>query len=224
VSDTKPETTKNFSTKIFSLFGGAAFGALFGIAGTIYAATAGFLNKDRELDIEMTRVALTILSEANTADADDKLEPQRKFAVRALEKFSGIEIDEYDFDTWARDGIVPKVATTTVEVCAGLAHKFANGEPDYSLKSFSRSEAYINMYFLGCLKEVTRDDALKNYDALVKIEEIHDQMMEALRKKYDEDVAAGRVKPYTPSYMILPQAHPEIRVIRKWPPSLMPPS
>lgn len=80
-------------------------GAAIGAMATIGASSLGYLNKDRELDIRMVSIALTILSGKIEGE---KSEPARKFALRALEKFSGVDIPEPEFDVWVKEGIVPK--------------------------------------------------------------------------------------------------------------------
>src|SRR3954462_1752863 len=85
--------------------GTAAFlGGIVGTVGTLAAALVaawfGYLNKDRELDIEMVRVSLSIL----TGENKETSLPGRRFALKALDQYSGIRIP--DQDEWARNGTV----------------------------------------------------------------------------------------------------------------------
>lgn len=84
-------------------FNGAFFGSLIGVAAAIAATWAGFLNKDRELDIEMVRLSLSILAGENK----DTSASGRRFALRALEKYSGIDIPPDDFELWVASGTLP---------------------------------------------------------------------------------------------------------------------
>jgi hypothetical protein len=77
----------------------AAGGAIFGAVATITVGVLGFLNKDRELDIKMVEVSLSILAGENDAT---KAEPAKRFALRALERFSGVDIPDSEFEVWVK--------------------------------------------------------------------------------------------------------------------------
>lgn len=77
--------------------------AVLAVIGTISVASFGYFNKDRELDLEMVRISLSILGGENK----DTSAPARRYALKALEKYSGVEIPEPDFSTWAENGTVP---------------------------------------------------------------------------------------------------------------------
>lgn len=64
----------------------------------------GYFSKDRELDIEMVRISLSILAGEN---ADTSL-PGRKFALRTLSQYSKIDIPSEEFEDWAQRGTIPK--------------------------------------------------------------------------------------------------------------------
>ena len=80
------------------LIGGIAGGAV-----TVLSAAFGYWNKNRELDIELVRVSLSILAGENK----DTSLPGRKFALRALRKYSLVEIPEDEFGDWAKRGTMP---------------------------------------------------------------------------------------------------------------------
>ncbi|TWF56570.1 hypothetical protein [Neorhizobium alkalisoli] len=204
----------DFLSTIFNTASGAVFAALFGVVGALIASTTGFINKDRELDIEMMRVALSILSEASNPAANEELEPQRKFAVRALEKFSGIEIEYGDFETWAREGVVPKVAESVEQVCGRLAHNFSNYKRTHFSSASSRSENYMNMYILGCLNNTSSDQVKIVYSALIKEEEQIEREENEMREEMRAKRAAGEY-PFNFQTLDSPPAQNWPRVIRK---------
>lgn len=91
-------------------------GAVVGAAATITTGAFGYLNKDRELDIQMVNVALTILSGEH--DRKDSV-AARKFALRALSKYADVDIPHEEFNKWAATGILPQgdfaISSTTDE-------------------------------------------------------------------------------------------------------------
>lgn len=78
---------------------------------TLSTAAFGYWNKDRELDIEMVRVSLSILAGENK---ETSLQG-RRFALRALKQYSRIDIPDDEFETWAKNGTVPPIRWTTTE-------------------------------------------------------------------------------------------------------------
>lgn len=135
---------------LISTISPAFFGAFFGIAGTIFASTLGYLNKDRELDLEMVRLSVTILSTPTSA-ADNDL--QRRFAVYALRQFSGVNMSDADLDAWAKTrGSLPRV-TNIAEVCGEVASTYANSAyfSDDDAKA-DAARALDTLYNLGCTK------------------------------------------------------------------------
>ena len=83
----------------------AIISAITGIASATLAASTGlfgFLNKDRSLDIELVRISLSIL----TGENKDESIYGRKFALRTLSEYSGIEIPRDEFDEWAKSGTI----------------------------------------------------------------------------------------------------------------------
>lgn len=81
-------------------------GALIAAVATVSTGAFGYLNRDRELDIEMVNIALKILGGEIDEDAK-KSEPARKFALNALQKYSGVTIESDDFETWVAEGVLP---------------------------------------------------------------------------------------------------------------------
>lgn len=113
-------------------------------AATIATGAFGYLNKDRSLDIEMVRISLSILSGENK---DTSLNG-RKFALRALSKFSGVNIPQDEFETWAESGTVPKIDLGYVDTyseplgyygTSASAYKPDRGAPAPSYKDPSSS-------------------------------------------------------------------------------------
>ncbi len=105
-------------------------GSILAFFATSIATTAGYFNRDRELDLEMVKISLSILSGENK----DSSAPGRRFALRSLEKYSGVEIPPDDFNSWVQNGTVPEIPwlTTTRETAAALALMGAvNSEPSW---------------------------------------------------------------------------------------------
>ncbi|MEX0306034.1 MAG: hypothetical protein AB3N12_01495 [Ruegeria sp.] len=84
----------------------AYIGAYYQYAGLVEQARLEHENKGREIDLELARLSLTILSGEYQDEIDETL-PARMFALNALERGTGVEIPEEDKDTWARTGITP---------------------------------------------------------------------------------------------------------------------
>lgn len=88
---------------------GAAF--LAGAATVLVGVITGwfdFLNKGRELDLELARLSLRILAGEYDPENDQSL-PARLFALDALEKGTGVKIPSGNKDQWARSGLTPLV-------------------------------------------------------------------------------------------------------------------
>ncbi|MBG6160568.1 hypothetical protein IWQ54_000218 [Labrenzia sp. EL_195] len=79
--------------------------AMAGAAATIAVGSFGYFNKDRELDIQMVNVSLSILRGEATGDKDTL--QSRRFALRLLRKYADIEIPEDEFNDWAEKGNTP---------------------------------------------------------------------------------------------------------------------
>ena len=76
-------------------------GAVIGALATVTTGAFGFLNKDRELDIRMVDIGLSILS-SDSKDTD--AEPGRRFALRLLKEYAQVDIPQGEFDDWASRG------------------------------------------------------------------------------------------------------------------------
>lgn len=81
---------------------GTAFVA---VVGTIIVGGFDYFNKDKELDIKLVNVGLSILRGEATGDQDSIY--ARKFALRLLKKYGDVEIPDKEFDAWASKGSVP---------------------------------------------------------------------------------------------------------------------
>ncbi|MCB1452864.1 MAG: hypothetical protein KDJ43_04385 [Rhizobiaceae bacterium] len=78
---------------------------------TTIGATYTYWNADRSLDIEMVRISLSILSGENK---DTSLNG-RKFALRALSRYSDIDIPKGEFEEWASTGTLPEIKVRSDE-------------------------------------------------------------------------------------------------------------
>lgn len=82
----------------------AGAGAAFALVGVGITASTGFASKNRELDIAMVNVSLSILRGDNDGTKSTRA---RSFALRTLAKYSGVDISAVDFESWLNDGTVP---------------------------------------------------------------------------------------------------------------------
>lgn len=80
------------------------FAGLIGGAVTLAGQALGYWNKDRELDIRMVDVALTILS---AKDDGTKTRQARLYALNLLDTYGRVDISEKDKAEWADSGQVP---------------------------------------------------------------------------------------------------------------------
>ena len=78
----------------------AIVSAAIGVGGTIWAASLDFKVKDRELDIRMVDVALTILS---AKDVGTKSPYAKRYALRLLSKYGGEPIPDDEQKNWSSD-------------------------------------------------------------------------------------------------------------------------
>ncbi|WP_170576246.1 hypothetical protein [Ruegeria atlantica] len=86
----------------------AAYGtAYLEYSGKIKEAEFVYQNRDREIDLELAKLSLTILSGDYDENEVEKSLPARMFALRALSVGTGVEISPEDMDTWAKTGVTP---------------------------------------------------------------------------------------------------------------------
>lgn len=78
--------------------------AFIGAASSIATSSLTYFNSSRELDIRMVNVALTILS---AKEKGTDTEQARRYALRALEHYGGVDIPDSEFEQWAKTGTVP---------------------------------------------------------------------------------------------------------------------
>ncbi|MEP1934940.1 MAG: hypothetical protein ABJJ37_27010 [Roseibium sp.] len=90
----------------------AAVGSLFSLVGTIGAASFGYFNKDKELDIQLVNVGLSILRGEATGDKDTI--QARRFALRLLKKYADVDIPKDEAEDWAKTGITPFEPTSGI--------------------------------------------------------------------------------------------------------------
>ncbi|MEC5291050.1 cell wall hydrolase [Aurantimonas sp. C2-6-R+9] len=79
--------------------------AFIGAVATIAIGAFGFFNKDKELDIQLVNIALTILSGKHDTEQSEEA---RKFALRALSKYSNVDIPQEEFLKWSKSGVLPQ--------------------------------------------------------------------------------------------------------------------
>lgn len=96
-------------------------GGLIGAVVTLAGAYLNFHNKDREIDLELARLSLNILS-GEYEPGDKNSLPARMFALNALERGTGVLIPYDDKQTWAKTGLTPvSDIFTGIKVSAGPA-------------------------------------------------------------------------------------------------------
>ena len=125
---------------------GVILGAIIGAGATILTSGFGYLNKDRELDIRMVEIGLSILNGEKT----EKSEPARQFAVNLIEKYSGVDILQKD--QWVKTGDVPYDAVSTTMT---KQHKYQNSLPWRYVISFFSSRYGVSPEFLSDNPSVT---------------------------------------------------------------------
>lgn len=84
--------------------------AAVGATATILTGAFVYFNKNKELDIQMVQISLSILSGEDTGK---KSAPARKFALHMLENYTGVEIPRDDFDSWVDGGVLPSTVMDT---------------------------------------------------------------------------------------------------------------
>jgi hypothetical protein len=104
MSDSK---TTILTTLITTLIGGVIGGAV-----TLGGSHLAYSNKDKELDIQLVNVGLSILR--GEATGDKETEPARRFALRLLREYTEVEIPEEEYEKWATKGTTPFKNTNLV--------------------------------------------------------------------------------------------------------------
>lgn len=107
-----------------------------GVIGAVAAYSVAFLeyrNRDREIDLELAKLSLTILSGEYDKDNPNESLPARKFALRALQKGTGVTIGESDLTSWAKTGATPSASDNIW----GLNHVDLDGVVADTLQKFS---------------------------------------------------------------------------------------
>ena len=99
--DKASNITRTFSASLLS----GIVGAILGATATITTAGFGYLNKDREMDIQMVEIGLSILNGAVADDSKEDSKPARAFAVSLLERYADVEISYRE--EWIESGNVP---------------------------------------------------------------------------------------------------------------------
>lgn len=85
-------------------FIGTALATFVGFLGSIAVAYFTFLNNDRGHDIRMVEISLSILR----GEGDRQMSlPARRYAIEAIQRFSGVEISTEDAREWAETGVTP---------------------------------------------------------------------------------------------------------------------
>ena len=81
--------------------------AVISSAATLGVASLTFYKDTRELDIEMVRLSLSILKGEYEKSGIEEPIHARRFALKALTRFSGVEMSENEIEAWAQRGGVP---------------------------------------------------------------------------------------------------------------------
>ena len=84
---------------------------------TVATGAFGYWSRNREQDIEMVRIALSILGGENK----DTSLPGRKFALRTLQKHTGVGIPSEEFNEWAEKGTLPKSIAVWTTLGLGMS-------------------------------------------------------------------------------------------------------
>ena len=92
--------------------------ALIGGAASLGAGYLTFMNTDRGHDLKMVEISLSILRGESEAE---KSTMARTFALRALEKYSGVQLSDAEFSAWVSGGTVPFVPTSLSSIGRGWA-------------------------------------------------------------------------------------------------------
>lgn len=123
------------------------FGA--GVSGIIVALggdAINFASKDRELDIEMVKIALNMLADPKILS--DEREGQRNYALSLLQKFSGVEIDESDKDSWISYGLNMQFSNAE-DACARASSEFMEN---------TNEENFSKFWILGCATHIKYEE------------------------------------------------------------------
>jgi len=78
--------------------------AVIATSGTIYVSTFDYFNKSRELDLKMVDVSLAILRGDKGDSEKEQSIIAREFALRALRKYSNVELKDNDLNEWVKTG------------------------------------------------------------------------------------------------------------------------
>jgi predicted NACHT family NTPase len=103
--------------EVFKGIIGALIGGGIAAYATVHAAELEFenrakevANQARQLDVEMVKISLSILG----GEISDKTTASRRFALNALQKYSGVEMIGVDMDQWLAQGSVPEQTLKTI--------------------------------------------------------------------------------------------------------------
>lgn len=95
---------------------GAVIGGVIGFLGTALPAYLTYSNRDKEVDLELAKLSLSMLAEAE-GDQELSMLPARRFAVKALLQGTRVELSDEDIEYWVTKGKTP----------VGLGRAFPNG-------------------------------------------------------------------------------------------------
>ncbi|WP_349368098.1 hypothetical protein [Salinarimonas sp.] len=93
------------TSSAITAFAAAAFGSL----ATIFVGGLDYFNRNKELDIELVNIGLSILR--GDATGDENSIYARRFALRILNQYTGAPIPDEEFEAWARQGSTPFLKT-----------------------------------------------------------------------------------------------------------------
>ncbi len=155
-----------FATVVVTSLGAGTVAAI----ATIWASAFGYWNKNRSQDIEMVNIALSILG----GDNKDTSKPGRRFALRVLEKYAGVDIPKDEFEEWSNSGTLP------ADLYIGS-----------TLMRETSSDPYLRQIVASALRGYRRQDKMKCFVVLngAMIPPAFDSFEDA-KKLADEHIAA----------------------------------
>ena len=148
------------STSKAVIIAGVASALISGLA-AFGGAYLGFTNKDKELDIQLINVGLSILR--GEATGDKETEPARRFALRILREYAEVEIPDQEFETWAKKGTTPFKSTNQFPfISASYQNAWTYSDPGLSVPLRLRlASAVDEMVKENCIKQEDKQEVLQ---------------------------------------------------------------
>ena len=115
---------------IAGLFGGAV-----AALATFSVGWFEFSSRDKELNLELAKISLQILSGEYDPEAERNPLPARRFAILSLIQGTGVSLSDDDIETWAKTGATPDFAA----IARGIetnSNAYLTAGMDYSHEAF----------------------------------------------------------------------------------------